>query len=82
MPVSPKPLPMWSKTAFFLLAAALALSACSRDPRTTRLPLDLKDIPKIQPQLDKLPAEEVIMHFTVQNLADMVARRAAAKEPA
>jgi len=49
---------MWSKAAFFLLAAALALSACSRDPRTTRLPLDLKDIPKIQPQLDKLPAEE------------------------
>ena len=31
---------------------------------------------------DKLPAEEVIMHFTVQNLADMVARRAAAKEAA
>ena len=32
--------------------------------------------------MDKLPAEEVIMHFTVQNLADMVARRAAAKEAA
>ena len=31
---------------------------------------------------DKLPAEDVIMHFTVQNLADMVARRAAAKEAA
>jgi hypothetical protein len=58
MPASPKRLPMWSKATVFLLAAALALSACSRDPRTTRLPLDLADIPKIQPQLDKLPAEE------------------------
>ena len=40
------------------------------------------------PQIDpdeyegKLQAEEVIMHFTVENLTDMVARRAAAKEPA
>jgi len=49
---------MWSKATVVLLAAALALSACSRDPRTTRLPLDLADIPKIQPQLDKLPADE------------------------
>jgi hypothetical protein len=31
---------------------------------------------------DKLAAEDVINHFTVQNLADMVARRAAEKEPA
>jgi len=41
-------------------------------------------MPQIDPDeyADKLPAEEVIMHFTVQNLADMVARRAEAKEPA
>jgi acyl carrier protein len=41
-------------------------------------------MPQIDPDeyADKLPAEEVIMHFTVQNLADMVARRAAAKEAA
>ena len=41
-------------------------------------------MPQIDPDEyeDKLPAEEVIMHFTVQNLADMVARRAAAKEAA
>jgi acyl carrier protein len=41
-------------------------------------------MPQIDPgeYADKLPAEEVIMHFTVQNLADMVARRAAAKEAA
>ena len=41
-------------------------------------------MPQIDPAeyADKLPAEEVIMHFTVQNLANMVARRAAAKEAA
>src|SRR3954454_5905334 len=41
-------------------------------------------MPQIDPDeyADKLPAEEVIMHFTVQNLSDMVARRAAEKEPA
>ena len=41
-------------------------------------------MPQVDPDeyADKLPAEEVIMHFTVQNLADMVARRAAEKEPA
>lgn len=33
------------------------LSACSR-PLSTALPLDLADIPKIQPQLDKLPPDE------------------------
>ncbi len=48
----------------------------------------LEHLATVMPQIDpdeyedKLPAEEVIMHFTVQNLADMVARRAAAKEPA
>lgn len=45
----------------FTLAAVLVVStlaACSRDPRGTTLPLDLKDIPKIQPQLDKLSEEE------------------------
>ncbi|WP_171092401.1 hypothetical protein [Usitatibacter rugosus] len=49
---------MWSKAPVVVLAAVLALSACSRDPRTTRLPLDLADIPKIQKQLDKLPPDE------------------------
>jgi len=58
MPPFPKRPPMWSKATVVLLAAALALCACSRDPRTTRLPLDLADIPKIQPQLDKLPPDE------------------------
>src|SRR5829696_5563114 len=44
----------------------------------------LEHLTTVMPQVDpdeyedKLPAEEVIMHFTVQNLADMVARRAAA----
>ena len=48
----------------------------------------LEHLSTVMPQIDpdeyedKLPAEEVIMHFTVQNLADMVARRAAAKEAA
>jgi len=48
----------------------------------------LEHLTTVMPQIDpdeyedKLPAEEVIMHFTVQNLADMVARRAAEKEPA
>ena len=48
----------------------------------------LEHLTTVMPQIDpdeyedKLPAEEVIMHFTVQNLADMVARRAAAKEAA
>lgn len=34
------------------------LAACSRAPYSTALPLDLADLPKIQPQLDKLPEEE------------------------
>jgi len=48
----------------------------------------LEHLTTVMPQIDpdeyedKLPAEDVIMHFTVQNLADMVARRAAAKEAA
>jgi hypothetical protein len=37
---------------------SLALSACSRDPRSTALPLDVADIPKIQAQLDKLPPQD------------------------
>ncbi|QJR15265.1 hypothetical protein [Usitatibacter palustris] len=41
----------------FALAACFLLSSCS-DPRSTRLPLDVADIPKLQPQLDKLSAEE------------------------
>jgi acyl carrier protein len=45
----------------------------------------LEHLVTVMPQMDpdewegKLPAEEVIMHFTVGNLTDMVARRAAAK---
>src|SRR3954452_10597140 len=48
----------------------------------------LEHLTTVMPQMDadewegKLSAEDVINHFTVQNLADMVARRAAAKEPA
>src|SRR6201991_3279110 len=48
----------------------------------------LEHLTTVMPQIDpdeyddKLAAEDVIMHFTVQNLADMVARRAAAKEAA
>lgn len=41
--------------AFVLLSA---FTACSKDPHATRLPLNLSDIPKVQPQLDKLPANE------------------------
>src|SRR4051794_8520757 len=48
----------------------------------------LDHLTTVMPQIDpgewegKLQAEDVINHFTVQNLADMVARRAAEKEPA
>jgi acyl carrier protein len=48
----------------------------------------LEHLQTVMPQMDpdewegKLAAEDVINHFTVQNLADMVARRAAEKEPA
>ena len=48
----------------------------------------LEHLTTVMPQIDpgeyegKLRAEEVIQHFTVQNLTDMVARRAAAREPA
>jgi len=48
----------------------------------------LEHLQTVMPQIEpddyegKLPAEQVIMHFTVQNLADMVARRAGEKEPA
>ena len=48
----------------------------------------LEHLVNVMPQIDpdeyegKLKAEEVIMHFTVGNLTDMVDRRAAAKEPA
>ena len=48
----------------------------------------LEHLVNVMPQINpdeyegKLKAEEVIMHFTVGNLTDMVDRRAAAKEPA
>jgi hypothetical protein len=35
-----------------------SVAACSKDPQATSLPLNLADIPKVQPQLDKLPADE------------------------
>ena len=42
-----------------LMALLVAgLSACSRGPYGTALPTDLADIPKIQPQLNKLPDDE------------------------
>lgn len=50
-----------SKTPRIVVIAILlsgSLAACSPDPHATRLPLNLADIPKIQPQLNKLPPEE------------------------
>lgn len=48
-----------SVVATALLTLTLAgLTACSRDPMTTTLPLNLADIPKIQPQLNKLKPED------------------------
>ena len=52
---------MISTRLFRIVVAAILLivvTACSRDPHATRLVLNLADIPKIQPQLDKLPADE------------------------
>ena len=51
-------------------------------------PKGLEHLTTVMPQINpaeyegKLKAEEVIMHFTVGNLTDMVDRRSAAKEPA
>jgi len=50
-----------SKTIFRIGLAVLfvvGVAACSRNPLGTPLPMDLADIPKIQPQLDRLTAEE------------------------
>ena len=41
-----------------LLVFVAGIAACSRNPLATALPLNLADIPKIQPQLDRLGAEE------------------------
>lgn len=53
---------MMTPTRLFRIAVTtillIAAAACSRDPHGTALPLNLADIPKIQPQLDKLPADE------------------------
>jgi hypothetical protein len=50
----------FTKRFRFALVAILLIGsvACSRDPHATRLPLNLADIPKIQPQLDELPSDE------------------------
>ena len=40
------------------LVLVAGVAACSRNPLATPLPLNLADIPKIQPQLDRLTAEE------------------------
>jgi len=48
----------------------------------------LEHLTTVMPQIDpdehegKLRAEEVIMHFTVHNLTDMVSRRSGEREPA
>jgi DNA-binding protein H-NS len=36
----------------------VSIVACSRNPMSTNLPMNLADIPKIQPQLDKLKPDE------------------------
>lgn len=58
------------------MAAVLmvGLSACSPDPHATRLPLDLADIPKVQPQLDQLPAEErqLVLDYLKRSKGDVL----------
>lgn len=51
-----------------------ALAACSRNPMGTTLPLDLADIPKKQPQLDKLTAEdrELVLGYLKRSKGDVL----------
>jgi hypothetical protein len=44
-----------------VVSCSICLFACSRDPGSTALPLNLADIPKIQSQLDKLPAPDKVL---------------------
>ena len=50
----------WNISGCAVLTAVFitGLAGCSRGPYGTALPLDLADIPKIQPQLNKLPDDE------------------------
>lgn len=66
-----------SSTLCSVAIAAVLLSgmtACSPDPHATRLPLDLADIPKVQPQLDKLPAEErqLVLDYLKRSKGDVL----------
>lgn len=57
------------------VTALLILSvACSRDPHDTRLPMDLKDIAKVQPQLDKLPNDErqLLLDYLTRSKGDVL----------
>lgn len=57
-----------------LAVSVTLLAACSRDPMGTKLPLDLKDIPTIQPQLDKLAAEdrELVLEYLQRSKGDVL----------
>jgi len=48
--------------------------ACSRDPHATSLPLNLADISKIQPQLDKLPSDEsqLVLEYLKRSKGDVL----------
>jgi hypothetical protein len=46
------------QVAVLVFIVGLVLTKCTGGPLDTRLPLDLSELPKLQPQLDKLPPEE------------------------
>jgi hypothetical protein len=56
------------------LAALLVLVAAACSPHDTRLPFKLADIPKVQKQLDKLPAEErqLVLDYLKRSKGDVV----------
>jgi hypothetical protein len=56
------------------LAAVLLLAAAACSPHDTRLPFKLEDIPKVQKQLDKLPAEErqLVLDYLKRSKGDVV----------
>ncbi len=51
-----------------------SVAACSRNPMGTTLPLNLADIPKIQPQLDKLTPEdrELVLGYLNRSKGDVL----------
>ena len=58
----------------FALLFAVTMAACSRNPLATSLPLDVADIPKIQPQLDKLSSEnrELVLAYLRRSKGDVL----------